>query len=201
MPNSNSNPFDRIVNGLSIMALSACLTPFCVWHHSMLNSQLEVKDIVTTSNKGLADRLTCMEQMPEGLSLDDAIKASIQFMKEVTRGTKETFQEFAAGIFKEWHTHSEKKEDGSNRNYFIIYWYDSGREITPVLQESGIKVEKTDDVVHWLQLVETWISIMPNSMAGNGLDDAAFHLTRSIDLYMKKTTQLVEPFEWRKLPA
>ena len=56
---------------------------------------------VTTRNRSLAQSLTKLEQSGFPLSLDNALQASLEQMKEVPRGDKETFQIFLNDILTE----------------------------------------------------------------------------------------------------
>ena len=171
-----------------------------------VDSQMSVPSsgVVTTHNRELAQRL---DQTDNDLSLADAISASIQAMKEVYRGSREGFQDFAARIFKDEGNRVDcGVDDGSNsgvecglnktegRSYhYIYYWYDNSNVVNPILQESSVIVRATEDIDVWFGMIEPWITLSQNI---TGKD--AGSLVSLICFYMKKTTVFVEPFEWRR---
>lgn len=147
---------------------------------------------VTTHNRELVQRL---EQTDNDLSLMDAISASIQEMKEVYRGNREVFQDFAGRIFKVKDNRAvcETNNASGKCYYYIYYWYDGSKEVNPILQENTVIVRATEDIDVWFGMIEPWLTI---TQSNTGEDSDA--LVSLICLYMKKTTVFVEPFEWRR---
>jgi transposase len=154
---------------------------------------------VTTRNRSLAQSLTKLEQSGFPLSLDNALQASLEQMKEVPRGDKETFQIFLNDIL------TERKDTDANcqekQLFYVFYWCDKQKNITPILQRSGIIVKMTNDVSGWTQMIEPWIGILSLSKTEPVDNTEIEHLISSINRYMDKTTTLVEPFEWRRIIA
>ncbi|MBQ9009237.1 MAG: helix-turn-helix domain-containing protein [Clostridia bacterium] len=150
---------------------------------------------VTTHNRELVQRL---EQTDNDLSLMDAISASIQEMKEVYRGNREVFQDFAGRIFKDENSRAVcKTNTASGKCYhYIYYWHESSKAVNPILQESSVIVRVTEDIDVWFGMIEPWITLSQNI---TGKD--AGSLVSLICFYMKKTTVFVEPFEWRRTTA
>ena len=66
---------------------------------SQMNSQSS--GFVTTHNRKLVRSLDQLIRTDDGVSLVDAIRISIQEMKEVYRGNKEVFQDFAGRLLRE----------------------------------------------------------------------------------------------------
>ena len=151
---------------------------------------------VTTRNRSLAQSLTKLEQSGFPLSLDNALQASLEQMKEVPRGDKETFQIFLNDILTE-----RKDTDANCQEKQLFYWCDKQKNITPILQRSGIIVKMTNDVSGWTQMIEPWIGILSLSKTEPVDNTEIEHLISSINRYMDKTTTLVEPFEWRRMIA
>ena len=166
---------------------------------SMTVSRSGSYSYVTTRNRGLAKSLTQIEQSGTGLSLGNAIQASVQHMKEVPRGEKETFQSFLNDILGDNMYADDRNSQG--HLFYIFYWHDEQKKISPVLQRTGVVVEMTDDVIRWMQMIEPWIGIMSQSLPEYADDRETELLISSINRYMSHTTVFVEPFEWRKRPA
>ena len=152
---------------------------------------------ITTCNRSLAKCLEQMSQAENGISLEDAIMVSVQQMKEVHRGNKDAFQDFLGKLFKD----NAKKSTGKFADsgfYYILYWYESSRRRRPALQETGMIVEETKDIDAWIRMIEPWIDIMSQDRHGVEVPDSLVSL---INLFMGKTSTLVEPFEWRRMPV
>ena len=158
----------------------------------------ESSGFVTTCNRNLANVLEQMDHAENGISLEDAILASVQEMKEVSRGNKEAFQDFFAKICKENDSrmidgmHSEKGKD----LYYVFYWCANDKGIKPILQRTGIVVDMTESIDEWITKIKPWI-IINSYLLNKDSHKKANSLMNSIALYMERTTVLVEPFEWR----
>ena len=154
---------------------------------------------ITTCNRNLAKSISQMNLIDEDVSLEDAINASMKQMKEVERGNKERFQDFLGRLFTE---KSKPSNDYSDRGhfYYVFYWYDDNKKHNPIIQKTGLFVEMTEDVTNWIKMIEPWMNITyrNNSILNNNGNET---LLASIELYMGKTTALVEPFEWTKISA
>ena len=121
-------------------------------------------------------------------------------MKEVARGEKESFQDFLNKVIKENCNQTSKNGNENTRQYYILYWQDKKNAIKPILQHSGVIVEKTEGAMQWLQKIEPWIEIMSHSFSDHE-ESGARSLISSISLYLSRTTTQVEPFEWWRLSA
>ncbi len=174
---------------------------FIVQFDSILASQTVTRSCVTTSNIGLARSLMQMEQSANGLSLDEAIQLSVQQMKEVTRGEKENFQDFFSRIIKENRTTRDQSDTADKPQYYVFYWNEDQKKCKPVLQNTGMVVNMTEDMFQWVQMIAPWINMMTSVSSTIGSSVKADTLIKAISLYLNKTTIYVEPFEWRRFPA
>ena len=165
---------------------------------TMQGTESERRSYVTTCNANLARSLKQMGNTEDGLSLSDAVLASIQQMKEVSRGKKDSFQDFLGRIIKENASNWKKqKMDDKNRFYYILYWRDDSKEILPIIQDAKVFVEAAENISQWDRMIEPWLGIMLRA-ASTGVEDEAQVLLESIHQFMGRTTLLVEPFEWRR---
>ncbi|MBR1710079.1 MAG: helix-turn-helix domain-containing protein [Clostridia bacterium] len=148
---------------------------------------------ITTCNRNLAKCLEEMSRSEKGISLEDAIMVSVQQMKEGHRGNKDTFQDFLGKLFKEnARENADRYTDAGF--YYIQYWHES-RQGRPILQKIGMIVEETQDFADWIRMIKPWIDIMSQDHQGMESPDSLVSL---INLFMSKTSALVEPFEWRR---
>jgi len=167
-----------------------------------IDSQMNAQSsgFVTTRNRKLAQTLDQLIRTDDGVSLVDAIRISVQEMKEVYRGSKEVFQDFAGKLLRESdrQTACERNSARGKCFYYILYWYESSTVVKPILQESSTVVKTTEDIDVWVRMIEPWIGITSQMMSRNDNGGEAEALMSLIDLYMNQTTTFVEPFEWRR---
>ena len=165
---------------------------------SQMNSQSS--GFVTTHNRKLVQSLDQLIRTDDGVSLVDAIRISIQEMKEVYRGNKEVFQDFAGRLLRENERQTVCEGNGEKGKcfYYILYWYESNKVVKPILQQSSTVVKTTEDINLWVRMIEPWIGITSQMMSRNDNGEEADFLMSLIDLYMNQTTAFVEPFEWRR---
>jgi transposase len=155
---------------------------------------------ITTSNRNLAKSMAQMSRTQEGLSLEEAIQASVHLMKEVPRGEKESFQKFTGRLLND-----KQESDGDKAGlYYIMYWHEKNKDVKPILQRSGIAVQMTEDCPAWIKMIEPWLKMMIETASvyeQSSTHERTSSLLSSIQLFLSKTTELVEPFEWVKMPS
>ena len=159
---------------------------------------------ITTSNRNLAKSLAQMSRNQEGLSLENAIQASVHLMKEVPRGEKESFQKFAGRLLNDKNVSSQESDGDKAGFYYIMYWHNEKKDVKPILQRSGIAVQMTEDCPAWVQMIEPWLKMMNETASiceQSSTLESTSSLLSSIHLFLSKTTELVEPFEWVKMPS
>lgn len=160
------------------------------------DKSIQELSLVTTGNRSLARSLSVLEERENGLSLEEALVASVEQMKNVTRGENVTFQAFLKRLF----TKRTKAKSGSTM-YYVYYWYSRDAILKPILQETGVIVQVAETVQCWFDMIQPWITILSEKSMADTKSDTSNLLLSSITLYLEKTNTEVEPFAWSRISA